>query len=195
MQTITELFTEIQLVLNQGGPVLWVMIVLSVILYGLIISTWIGLYKVKKEINELDHTLDEDEFQSGESEVIEQEDNNIKLIEADVAIFGLDRFSWVKRRLPMIAVLVAVAPLSGLLGTVFGMFLTFSGLANQIGAKPIDTISAGISSAMITTQAGLFMAIPGAILLAIIRSQTQGVEGELEQKMYHHIGQMRGVRS
>jgi len=194
MKIIEQLFSEIQLVLQQGGPVLWVMVGLSVILYGLIISTWIGLYKVKKEINELDHTLDEDEVQSSRNGLT-KETNNIKLIEADVAIFGLDRFSWVKRRLPMIAVLVAVAPLSGLLGTVFGMFLTFSGLASQAATKPIDTISAGISSAMITTQAGLFMAIPGAILLAIIRSQTQGVEGELEQKMYHHIGEMRGERS
>ena len=195
MQIFDQLFTEIQLVLNQGGPVLWVMMGLSVILYGLIISTWIGLYKVKKEINDLDHTLDEDELQNGTSELMDQEANKMKLIEADVAIFGLDRFSWVKRRLPMIAVLVATAPLSGLLGTVFGMFLTFSGLASQAAAKPIDTISAGISSAMITTQAGLFMAIPGAILLAIIRSQTQGVEGNLEQKMYHHVREMRGDES
>ena len=192
MKIFEHLFNEIELVLKQGGPVLWVMIVLSVILYGLIISTWIGLYKVKKEINDLDHTLDEDELQSGH---LNQEQINMKLIESDVAIFGLDRFSWVKRRLPMIAVLVAVAPLSGLLGTVFGMFLTFSGLASQAASKPIDTISAGISSAMITTQAGLFMAIPGAILLAIIRSQTQCVEGDLEQKMYHHIREMRGERS
>ena len=191
MEIFEHLYNEIQLVLQQGGPVLWVMILLSVILYGLIISTWIGLYKVKEEINELDHTLDEDELANRGN----QDKNNIKLIESDVVIFGLDRFSWVKRRLPMIAVLVAVAPLSGLLGTVFGMFLTFSGLASQAATKPIDTISAGISSAMITTQAGLFMAIPGAILLAIIRSQTLYIEGDLEKKMYQHISEMRGDKS
>ena len=191
MEIFEHLYNEIQLVLQQGGPVLWVMILLSVILDGLIISTWIGLYKVKEEINELDHTLDEDELANRGN----QDKNNIKLIESDVVIFGLDRFSWVKRRLPMIAVLVAVAPLSGLLGTVFGMFLTFSGLASQAATKPIDTISAGISSAMITTQAGLFMAIPGAILLAIIRSQTLYIEGDLEKKMYQHISEMRGDKS
>lgn len=188
MQILRQLYSEIQLVLQQGGPVLWVMIAVSAILYGLIVSTWIGLYKVKKEIVALNCSLDEDSKADLKSD-------HVKVIAADVAIFELDRFSWVKRRLPMIAVLVAAVPLSGLLGTVFGMFVTFSGLASQAAAKPIDTISAGISSAMITTQVGLFIAIPGAILLAIIRSQTQGVEGHLEQKMYHHMAEMRGDAS
>ncbi len=188
MQILEQLYSEIQLVLIQGGPVLWVIIVVSAILYGLIISTWTGLHKVKKEIEILNCSLDED--MQGDWDF-----DHVKVIAADVAIFELDRFSWVKRRIPMIAVLVAAAPLSGLLGTVFGMFVTFSGLASQASAKPIDTISAGISSAMITTQAGLFIAIPGAILLAIIRSQTRGVEGHLEQKMYHHMSEMRGEPS
>ncbi len=179
MISFSNILTEIKLVFLQGGPVLWVMVVLSVILYGLIVSTWIGLHKVKQEIHALD-----------ESKVSYQD---AKSIECDVAIFELDRFAWVKRRLPMIAVLVAAAPLAGLLGTVFGMFVTFNGLASQATARPIDSISMGISSAMITTQAGLFMAIPGAILLAILKSQTNRVSGYLEQKMYQHTVKMKGV--
>ncbi|MGJ8657249.1 MAG: MotA/TolQ/ExbB proton channel family protein [Akkermansiaceae bacterium] len=180
MTSLFNLFTEIKIVLSQGGPVLWVMMGLSVILYGLIISTWIGLYKVKQEVHSLD-----------ESKVSYLDE---KSIGRDVAIFELDRFAWVQRRLPMIAVLVAAAPLSGLLGTVFGMFVTFNGLASQAAARPIDSISMGISSAMITTQAGLFMAIPGAILLAFLRSQTNGVEGYIQQKMYEHMSTMKGTK-
>ena len=180
MTSFSNILTEIKLVFIQGGPVLWVMVALSVVLYGLIISTWIGLHQVKKEIQALDES--------------KMNYKNEKSIECDIAIFELDRFSWVKRRLPMIAVLVAAAPLAGLLGTVFGMFVTFNGLASQVTARPIDSISMGISSAMITTQAGLFMAIPGAILLAILRSQVNGVEGYLDQKMYHHMAAMKGVR-
>jgi len=44
---------------------------------------------------------------------------------------------------------------------------------------------------MITTQAGLFMAIPGAILLAVLKSQVKAVEGNLQQKVYHHRVSMR----
>lgn len=148
------------------------MILLSVTLYGLLVSTWLGLHRVKNEIHSLDKTR------------VSYQD--LKTIEEDIAIFALDRFAWVMRRLPMISVLVAAAPLAGLLGTVFGMFVTFSGLSTQAGGQPIDSISAGISAAMITTQAGLFMAIPGAVLLAILHSQVRGVEAYLEQKVYHH---------
>jgi biopolymer transport protein ExbB len=178
MFSFSQFFSEIEIVLVEGGPVLWVMFVLSVILYGLIVSTWTGLHKVKQEIHALDDTK------------VSYHDE--KSIECDVAVFKLDRFAWVQRRLPMIAVLVASAPLSGLLGTVYGMFLTFDGLANQDAARPIDSISMGISSAMITTEAGLLMAIPGAILLAILQSQVSKVEGSLEQKMYHHMVTMKG---
>jgi len=177
MNSLSDILTEIEIVFQQGGPVLWAMVVLSVILYGLLVSTWCGLHRVKNEIHSLD-----------DSKVSYQ---NLKTIEEDVAIFALDRFAWVKRRLPMIAVLVAAAPLAGLLGTVFGMFVTFSGLSTQSSGQPIDSISAGISAAMITTQAGLFMAIPGAILLAILSSQVRGVEGNLQQKVYYHRVSMR----
>jgi len=180
MNAFSNIYAEIKLVFLQGGPVLWVMVVLSVILYGLILSTWSGLRVVKQEILELDHNI--------------EGDHDEKEIERDIAIFQLDRFAWVQRRLPMVAVLVAAAPLSGLLGTVFGMFVTFNGLAGQSSAQPIDSISIGISSAMITTQAGLFMAIPGAILLAFLRSQVGEVEGKLEQKLYHHMIALKGVQ-
>lgn len=181
MISFSNIISEIKLVFLQGGPVLWVMMALSVILYGLIVSTWFGLHQLKKDILMLDDTK------------VSYQDE--KSVECDVAIFKLDNFAWVQRRLPMIAVLVASAPLAGLLGTVFGMFVTFNGLASQSAAKPIDSISMGISSAMITTQAGLFMAIPGAILLAILRSQVSKVEGSLEQKMYHHMVTMKGVNA
>lgn len=179
MQAFTDIFTETKLVFQQGGPVLWVMVALSVLMYGLLCSTWLGLFKVKSEIKDF--------------ELCRKNETSERAVECDAAIFELDRFAWVKRRIPVIAVLVAIAPLAGLLGTVAGMLVTFSGIANQVSAKPIDSISFGISSAMITTQAGLFMAIPGAILLAMLRSQINGVQGTLEQKMYRHILEKKGA--
>ena len=178
MNSISDIFTESKLVLDQGGPVLWAMVLLSIVMYGLIVSTWFGLVQVKKEIGELDgNKLDS---------------SNERSLECEVAIFEMSQFAWVKRRLPMIAVLVAAAPLAGLLGTVFGMFITFSGMGSQAAANPIDNISVGISTAMITTQAGLFMAIPGAILLAMLRSQMNTIQGTLEQKMYRQMATMKG---
>src|SRR5690606_3715075 len=64
--------------------------------------------------------------------------------------------------------LVAAAPLLGLLGTVMGMLTTFSGLALATAGRTVDQIAEGISVALITTQTGLIIAIPGYVIAGSI---------------------------
>jgi biopolymer transport protein ExbB len=57
---------------------------------------------------------------------------------------------------------VSTAPLLGLLGTVTGMLATFQGLASGAGGqKTMDLVAGGISQALITTETGLVIALPG----------------------------------
>ncbi|MGB3225164.1 MAG: MotA/TolQ/ExbB proton channel family protein [Desulforhopalus sp.] len=62
--------------------------------------------------------------------------------------------------LSVIGVLAAIAPLLGLLGTVTGMISTFDVLA-VFGTGNAKAMAGGISEALITTQTGLQVAIPG----------------------------------
>jgi biopolymer transport protein ExbB len=62
--------------------------------------------------------------------------------------------------LALIGVLASVAPLLGLLGTVTGMISTFDIIA-VYGTGNAKAMAGGISEALITTQAGLLVAIPG----------------------------------
>ncbi len=62
--------------------------------------------------------------------------------------------------LSVIGVLAAIAPLLGLLGTVTGMISTFDVLA-VFGTGNAKAMAGGISEALITTQTGLLVAIPG----------------------------------
>lgn len=62
--------------------------------------------------------------------------------------------------LSLIGVLAAIAPLLGLLGTVTGMIATFDVLA-VFGTGNAKAMAGGISEALITTQTGLLVAIPG----------------------------------
>ena len=64
------------------------------------------------------------------------------------------------RHLAVIGVLAAIAPLMGLLGTVLGMITTFDVIA-VYGTGNTRAMAGGISSALITTQTGLLVAIPG----------------------------------
>jgi biopolymer transport protein ExbB len=74
----------------------------------------------------------------------------------------------IDRRLAFLGVLVAAAPLTGLLGTVFGMLATFEGLTGGAGAV-VDRVASGISQALITTEVGLLIAIPGYFLIHATR--------------------------
>lgn len=74
----------------------------------------------------------------------------------------------VERRLMTMSVCIAAAPLLGLLGTVLGMLTTFQGIASG-GGKMADTIAQGISEALITTEMGLLVALPGMILSYVVR--------------------------
>ena len=68
----------------------------------------------------------------------------------------------VNRDLKVMKVCIAAAPLLGLFGTVTGMLTTFGALAGGAGGeKTMAAISRGISEALITTETGLVVALPG----------------------------------
>jgi biopolymer transport protein ExbB len=77
-----------------------------------------------------------------------------------------------QRRAAMLSRFVKAGPLLGLLGTVMGMLGTFQGLLGT-GLDRSEDMAAGISQALITTQYGLLVAIPGMMLSALIRSSLQ----------------------
>ena len=72
-----------------------------------------------------------------------------------------------------LADLAAIAPLVGLLGTVLGMFQAFGGIANDVAAnaKPV-VLAAGVSQAIITTVFGLVISIPCLGFHAFLRRRT-----------------------
>ena len=68
----------------------------------------------------------------------------------------------IERDLRFLKVTMSAAPLWGLLGTVTGMLFTFDGLSKGGGGdKTMNLVASGISEALITTQTGLVIALPG----------------------------------
>ncbi len=85
----------------------------------------------------------------------------------------------IERRLRFMNMLVATAPLMGLLGTVIGMLGTFAAISSGGGAETAAMVADGISEALITTQTGLFVALPGIFLVLIIRRKMHAIEAAL----------------
>lgn len=67
------------------------------------------------------------------------------------------------RHAVLIRSVTAIAPLVGLLGTVTGMIETFDSLTSMSMFKSSGGIAGGISAALVSTQMGLAVAIPGLI--------------------------------
>ena len=86
-----------------------------------------------------------------------------------------------ERFLPTMAVLAAIAPLIGLLGTVTGMINTFQ-VITIFGTGDPRMMSGGISEALVTTQLGLAVAIPIMVLHHFLERRVDAVLGDMEQK-------------
>jgi len=74
-----------------------------------------------------------------------------------------------ERDLNVMKICVGAAPLLGLFGTVTGMLTTFSALASGSGGeKTMGLIAEGISEALVTTETGLVIALPGLFIQHIL---------------------------
>jgi biopolymer transport protein TolQ len=77
-------------------------------------------------------------------------------------IASTEQLSTLESRLNWLATTGAVAPFIGLFGTVWGIMDAFLGLGSA-GAASLRAVGPGIAEALITTAAGLFVAIPAVI--------------------------------
>jgi biopolymer transport protein ExbB len=93
---------------------------------------------------------------------------------------SLKQRPFLSRHLAVIAVLASVAPLLGLLGTVIGMVDTFDVLA-VFGTGNVKGLASGISVALVTTQSGLLVAIPGLLLSGYLYRRAARLEMRLEE--------------
>jgi len=91
------------------------------------------------------------------------------------------------RGLPWLAVFATVAPLLGLLGTVLGVMNAFLGVA-RAGSTSIAAVAPGIAEALLTTAAGLVVAIPSAMGYHYLQSRLQLLVGDLEGFASEFIG-------
>jgi biopolymer transport protein ExbB len=85
-----------------------------------------------------------------------------------------------RRHLAMIAALAAIAPILGLLGTVLGMVETFN-VITLFGTGNANALAGGISVALVTTQTGLVVAIPGLLFASTLFRRARRLETRLDE--------------
>jgi len=97
-----------------------------------------------------------------------------------------------RQRLAMIAVLASVAPLLGLLGTVLGMIESFE-VISIFGTGNARALAGGISMALVTTQAGLVIAVPGLFISGWLMRKARILENSLDEFVQQIDRPLRGL--
>lgn len=84
------------------------------------------------------------------------------------------------QRVAWLADIATIAPMLGLLGTVFGMIRSFSVMANDVAASRPMLLAEGVAEALVATAAGLVIGIPAMAAYAWFRGRVQEMISEME---------------
>jgi len=93
---------------------------------------------------------------------------------------GTRQATALNRQISYLADIGAIAPMLGLLGTVLGMIQSFSVVANDMAATRPMLLAEGVAQALVTTAAGLIIAIPAMAAYAFFRGRVQSLVSDLE---------------
>ncbi len=100
--------------------------------------------------------------------------DDVEMNERVLDSLRLGHEQFVKQHVGTIALLATIAPLLGLLGTVGGMIKTFNVIA-EFGTGNAKALAGGISEALLTTQTGLVVAVPGIFMATFLMRRSNSL--------------------
>lgn len=95
-----------------------------------------------------------------------------------------------KKNMFVLSTIVTLAPFLGLLGTVWGILLTFGELHSGASASSNSAILGGLSTALATTVLGLVIAIPALIADNFLKSSTKDITSDMEDFLYQMLSHL-----
>ncbi|MEP3330024.1 MotA/TolQ/ExbB proton channel family protein [Sedimentitalea sp.] len=99
---------------------------------------------------------------------------------AELTRRGNDEVSRMNGLIRLLELIAMISPLLGLLGTVLGMIQSFQELELAQGAANASVLAGGIWQALLTTAAGLLVAIPAAVGAGLLSARIDGAAQDIE---------------
>jgi biopolymer transport protein TolQ len=141
------------------------------------------LYRTLKE-----HTLEllqKNHSVMGEKKMVTLSTSDIDLIEAHLMTTVSSEIKGMEKNLFILATVVSLAPFLGLLGTVWGILLTFAELQTGATANTNATVMGGLAMALGTTVLGLVVAIPALIAYNYLKAKIAHLSADMED--FSHV--------
>ena len=189
---------RLQDALNVGGPALWVIFGISVVLFT--VGFWkfwhfikLGAWNRKQAEEILRLWLEKKVKPVGINQknirakvlgqtiltISEKNYSDEMVREECVRLANKDLYE-ARRGLRIIDLIITIAPLVGLLGTVLGMIEAFQALQQSGAQADPSALAGGIWEALLTTAAGMGIAIPASILLSWYDSVVSNIQADIE---------------
>jgi biopolymer transport protein ExbB len=99
-----------------------------------------------------------------------------------------------EHKISYVSLIGALAPMLGLLGTVTGMVSSFKKIADNPGVAPKpDQLAGGISTALVTTLIGLWVAIPAILFFQMFRNWLEEINSDAAEESGRLMGRFQGM--
>lgn len=192
------MFGDLVTYFQQGGPVMWPLLAFSIVTVTFIVERALALRRAKINVNEFLSKIRKALLVNRDvREAIKICEANpgpvgsvVKAallryghpreeIEKNIESAAVFESARLERGLMVLSSSANLSPMLGFLGTVTGMIKSFATLA-QAGLSNPGAVAAGISEALITTAAGLFIAIPAQLAYNYFISQINAFLRDIE---------------
>lgn len=117
-------------------------------------------------------------------------ETDLKMVENNAVLSIDDSLKKLEKNVMLLSTITTLAPFLGLLGTVWGILMTFSELSSGAQAAQNSAVIGGLSMALATTVMGLLIAIPSLIGYNQLKSQLKNTEGDLESYLGKLMSQL-----
>ena len=192
------MIAHVQAALSVGGPALWVIFGISIVLVTVGLWKFWHLIKLgawnKKQADEILKLWLEKKVepvnanrQNIRAKILGQtilaiSDKNYtnEMVREECVRLANNELNEARRGLRIIDLIITIAPLVGLLGTVLGMIEAFQALQDSGAQADPSALAGGIWEALLTTAAGMGIAIPASILLSWYDSVVENVQADIE---------------
>lgn len=164
--------------LLQGGLLIWPIMFCSVLSVTLALHKWLQYRKVARQLSWPVHILRKDppwiilpilEGISG------------RISEKEISLIGTRLVRRLERGLGALSLISVISPLLGLTGTVIGMIKAFQAIASAGSRPDPGMLATGIWEALITTAAGLMVAIAAHVIYHYLNSRMNEIALNLQE--------------
>ncbi len=207
---MNNIFTSFK-IWSIGGIIVLTIGILSIIAVAIIIERYVYYGKISKRIDDLFIKIKGLLLDKSYEDLLTLLENNINLplskilynaiqqapyveeheLRQIIEDEGIRQSYYMKRRLFLLSTIATISPLLGLLGTVAGMIQSFYIIGNA-GGNPGD-LASGIAGALLTTAAGLLVAIPAIIFYNILINRNKLMVINLEEKVGQLFKYIKGI--